>query len=1184
MRTRWSYVWALLFVLLQVHVVLGGPFQVLGREDTSPTVTAAPTATKDAGKDIETSTEETTTTKPTRKHTADATSTVISTSETAFPSAINGNRPDNSSSSDNSSPIPDGQLPLQPRLTPGWGIAGAILLISGAVYTLIGIKNQWLHTFFSAAFLSGLSITVLILYVMAPPVPIAIEGAYVVAAVVPGVILGGAATIFSELTEGLGCLLGGFCISMWLLTLKPGGLLTDTAPKSIFIAAFSVGSYAFYFSRYTRPYALLGLMSFAGATVTVIGIDCFSRAGLKEFWAYIWNLNRDLFPYTADTYPLTKGIRVEIAVTVVLTIAGIISQLKLWQVIQQHRAKKAEAAVEEQRKRDEEEANIGMQLEAQNERELRQWETVYGDQQPRSSAASGDSGVEYEDDEKKTRVQQTVVRQVPSNEDGIEMSEIPTADQSTPADAAKTTADGLMMTNQNDDSKVTIRVARDDGPNGDDETTDQPEKKVWLVNGNGDARPSSTISSPRLSKQPGPEITPLPFKIPDHTDELDETHSRSSVATYAGEDDGAFNISEKPSRMSLTNRLSVGSGNLIRKLSQRSARAQTPRQKTGESGLQSPTKWDDSTEGLVEQPRPRSAASSLAATIDGLSLDGDSYTDPMKDDVQPIPAVTVESTAKSTNVEPNAVNKAGSGMKLQPSNHQSSLETRPISSAETVETDILNSSTGELSNSLHESAKKTESTNENTNPTEMNTIEEASETSPPPKSVAPSAASESVSLTKDRLPSALPRVALSYRTNEWAKHLSAAEAPPLEELQIEEQPKHTIDESKETEAPVPVRVEELQQTATGEIPGEAIMRSASNVSMPSQANRSVARVSSSSSLPKAHVPATLAILTGANPADSDSQAALTPQASHSFRNKGRRNSSEVYTQPIQEENGRLSVEQPRVSIGDESPISNSTPPSPKEPTPIPGVVSYNSPQTLLGRREMYLRNKSASQLFTIPPIQEHPNSRPTSQIASPYGYTPTPTPPIASQDADDIPMNQRKHLIRQSSALSLNNSVSGSRAPQRSSSWNAAVPTPPPAQQLPTITADSSHFDSHQPQRRSSRQSHIERDARLSHFRQSVAAELKAAPVQKQPAPMLRATSSASLAGPSTNNADVGRAIDLQRNMLLSQREQEGQRREMERLEKERQEWAFAEMMRRGDMNEAHRDAMRRMQGGVRHE
>ncbi|KAI1346922.1 hypothetical protein F5Y01DRAFT_319253 [Xylaria sp. FL0043] len=1210
MTTRWTYMWALLFLLLHLHGVAGGPLQVLRREDATPTVTTAPRTTTAEDNNIETSSESSDRTKISQSPTAGTSTTIKVTRTTAFPSAINGNKPDHSNSSlATPSPIPNGQLPLAPRLTPGWGVAGALLLISGVAYTLIGIKNAWLYTFFSAAYLSGLSVTVLIVYVMTPPVPVAIEGAYVVASVVTGIILGGAAIVFREITEGLGCLLGGFCVSMWLLTLKPGGLLPSTTSKVIFIAAFTVGSYGFYFSRYSRPYAQMGLMSFAGATVTVLGIDCFSRAGLKEFWVYIWNLNKGLFPYAAHTYPLTKGIRVEIALTVVFTIIGIISQLKLWRVIQERRAKKAEERAEEQRKRDEEETSLGLQIEAQNARERRQWEAIYGDQTRRSSAGSEDSGVEDVDDEKtkKHRISQKVVRKASSEEDDIEMVEFPSPSRMSSSDPSKP-ANGLIMTTPNDDGRVTtIKVVRDgDGSiaSNDVTATSEPNKKVSIANGDTGARPISIVSSgvqQMPTTTPGPEITPLPFKIPD---ELDGNRSRSSIATYADEDDGEYVLREVPSRLSSTKRLSVSSGNILQRMSWRSANSRTSKRTTGEFGAQLSPGWAESTEELVENPKRHSDMFSIAATIDGLSQDGDTSDLGAKEETQRIsvPALTIDLGENITEAI-NGDNEGDNDMKLKPPNSGRRSNARPTSSAETVGTEILDpsfvdSSSSDLSkrSSLDPSIKKAESTNGNSNPTDLTAPDATSEDSMQQKSPGPSSMSTSVSLTKDRLPSALTRVALSYRTNEWAKHLSTAEPPQLEQLQLDEQAGKQDDEKPDTEIAAPVHVEELQQTADGVVPPAVIARSSSAPTLPQPplaANHSTARISSSSSLPKAHIPATLAILTsvsseaGAQAVPGKPASPNLPQAGHSFRNKKQRHSSEVYSQPIQEEVGNgVPVGQPTSSEEGGSSTPNSVPPSPTGPAPIPGVVSYSSPQTLLGKREMFLRNKSQSQLLTTSPIQENPDyiTRPTAQMTSPYGYA---TPPSMTQDIDDIPLSQRKELLRQNSRVSVNSVSSNIGRPKRNSSSSAAQSpnsTPPP--QVPTITAESSRFDSHQPQRNAQVPSQAIRDARLSQFRQSVAADLRAAaPVQKagRETSLRISTSSTSLAGPSANNAEVTRAIELQRSVLMSQREQEAQKREMERWEKARNERAFQEMMRRGDLLDAHREALRRMQGGVKH-
>lgn len=57
---------------------------------------------------------------------------------------------------------------------------------------------------------------------------------------------------------------------------------------------------------------------------------------------------------------------------------------------------------------------------------------------------------------------------------------------------------------------------------------------------------------------------------------------------------------------------------------------------------------------------------------------------------------------------------------------------------------------------------------------------------------------------------------------------------------------------------------------------------------------------------------------------------------------------------------------------------------------------------------------------------------------------------------------------------------------------------------------------------------------------------------------------------------------DWQRSVMLGQMDVEAQRREAERIGAEGRQREFEERMRSGQLMEAHRDALRRMQGGVR--
>lgn len=124
---------------------------------------------------------------------------------------------------------------------------------------------------------------------MNPPVSDAVQGAYMVAAVAIGTIFGALSLIFKDVTEGLGCLLGGFCLAMWFLVLSPGGLISSTTGRAIMIAALCLAFLSLSFSHHTRSYGLIFCTSFAGAQIAIIGIDCFSGVGLKEFWIYLWS-------------------------------------------------------------------------------------------------------------------------------------------------------------------------------------------------------------------------------------------------------------------------------------------------------------------------------------------------------------------------------------------------------------------------------------------------------------------------------------------------------------------------------------------------------------------------------------------------------------------------------------------------------------------------------------------------------------------------------------------------------------------------------------------------------------------------------------------------------------------------------------------------------------------------------
>ncbi len=998
------------------------------------------------------------------------------------------------------------------------------------MYTLVGIKNKWLHIYLSAAYLASLAVTVLILYVMNPPVGNAIQGAYVVAIVMTGLILGGASIVFTEMTEGLGCLFGGFCFSMWLLVLKPGGLLTTTSGKSIFIAAFTLAAFSTSFSHYTRPYGLIIFISFGGATAVVLGIDCFSRAGLKEFWAYLWNLNSNLFPLGATSYPLTRGIRVEIAAMIIIVLAGILSQSKLWKLIKQRREQRAAERLQDERNIEQEEESVGQRIEHANAAERNQWEAVYGDK----DAAKGtprDSGVGDMDSQKKGPTSEvTSIRR--SDENEIEMS-----DMSSPT---LMNGAGLVMNNGQDGGPVIVRVARDAEPTPELDEDGNPveppanrashlsarsatvqEEKIWVVGADGEARlerQPSKRNSKRSSNPVGtksPDVVALPFKVPEGETEDD----RSSVATFADE--------EQAGQRRLSTRLSQV---LMRKLSQRSNR-NSKRFSMGEG---------QSTEDLViargiEEDR----ASSIAATMDGLSDDEDMRS--FRSSLHQAPDTT-ESTrepeqssapdVEATQPEPASASKPTVEL-VVPDAERSS---RPISAA-TVATDILEPEAAVKESKLEEKKAEepvvqqslTSSTDPKAKPDQVPEKESSEEEkAKPTPSVASQVESKPASLSKDRLPPQLSKVVMSYRTNEWAKHLSNADAPEVDELKLAEYPAERLETL--TEAAAPVNVEELQQTAENGMPPAS--RTTSQMS-----NHAPPLTRSSSAQSKYPSPETANNFQPYSMLSrSSSQQSLPSQLAQQSLNRtlGYRSSS---TPAIPQQIVESPIEENFPSM---SPSSSSN----KFSLP---TVPYGSTNTLIGKRDTMLRSKHSyytnpSALSSTP---EFPSQFPTQPYSAQYNSTPAsgagsdagsiynyPNHSSPVIDEDNMSLSARRNLIRQSSLQQISS------------------PIAPHLQQTPIP------FDSHQPRRQSTVPAPMVREQQLASWRASVQHDLQSGIVPKS-------------------------TIERQRSALWHERQAEDQRKAMEERMRIQRDSAFDERMRRGDMLDAHREALRKMQASA---
>ncbi|KAI9884093.1 MAG: hypothetical protein M1823_004123 [Watsoniomyces obsoletus] len=804
-----------LFALLLVLPVLGGARGVRPRapqtrgEDrdqvsssvsttaggSTSTASTTPSRTSPSGSSISSgasgSREPSASTRSISASTSTDSSSTASTVPSGTPTAVNGASPTPLATT---SPRPQSNgLPLPPRITPGLAVAGVILLATGMAYALIGIKSKWLHIPLSAAFLASLAVTVLIVYVMNVPVRDGIQGAFVVAAVITGIIFAVLSMVFPEITEGLGCLLGGFCLAMWLLVLKPGGLLTSSTSKAIFISVFCVGIWGLSFSHYTRPYGLIASTSFAGGTAVILGIDCFTRAGLKEFWLYIWALNNDLFPIDTDTYPHTRGIRVEIAGIVFIGLLGVISQMKMWKIVRDRRQRKAAERLERERDAEEAEAAIGRKIEDENIQERQEWEAVYGDR--RSSDAKARHAASEDDDGESVRKHSV---------GAIELRELP-----------KVHVEGLYDPTNDDRISLTDMTARQ---------THDEAKEVER-------------EAARLSVPPPPPVIPLPFTIPS-LEEPDAIRETSSVSARAEIEQDLLGKPGESLKTSGSKRLSPGTGTI-------------PITSPSEEALLEPSIEDD-------------VASSVAATIDDLS-DNESDT---ADDASPMVATESPHTELVLLIEDDlegkralededekppelielpaspleAVSGSTIGQNANPFDEYYAFKCEPADTK--VRGDASTSSSSDTSitgdgrepalapnNEGHRKrsngkrkrgadAGKTEPNEQHPSP-ESPASESTTSPSDSDASASPSATAAKLSrrILKDHLPHRVSKVLLRYRTNEWAKHVTVADQPELEPLEPTEDGVSLVDASVELSSQRDGRDPHSRVTGQTEAPG-----------------------------------------------------------------------------------------------------------------------------------------------------------------------------------------------------------------------------------------------------------------------------------------------------------------------------------------------------------------------------
>lgn len=258
-------------------------------------------------------------------------------------------------SSASASPTPT-PIVLATRITPAFGVLGAILIITGLPSAFWGHKNRWTSFFLIGFYTLSLVCFVLIvkfgiLPAINPPNN-TLQGMFVLASAVAG-IMGGAFTIFFwKATKYFIGAWGGFAFGLWIQCFKNGGLITPVGMRWILYIACSVVAFVLCTIPRIHWHMLLVATAFVGSSAFILGVDCYTTAGLKEF--YVWNLGfTSLFPKYVNNgiaFPVTQTMEIELGLIGAISLMGGAVQLRILRVLQ----RKLKEIAEEEKKRDEE--------------------------------------------------------------------------------------------------------------------------------------------------------------------------------------------------------------------------------------------------------------------------------------------------------------------------------------------------------------------------------------------------------------------------------------------------------------------------------------------------------------------------------------------------------------------------------------------------------------------------------------------------------------------------------------------------------------------------------------------------------------------------------------------------------------------------------------------------------------
>lgn len=487
-----------------------------------------------------------------------------------------------------------------------------------------------------------------------------------------------------------------------------------------------------------------------------------------------------------------------------LFLLGVMSQLKVWKMVKKHRDQKAAARADEEQCHSQAELDIGTELEKANKQERAAWEVTYGGQgHDRAHPVDSGGGTATTATSQKSSLSVHEADNIAVN--------------------GKNSASGSRQKEQQPPS-VTVRVASEDSiyemPSATAENLLLPGPEYLARSSTGSPIDTLTKMREGASSNPStldigdppedthsnvlsnPPIVPLPFTVPYEDTQMDD---RSSIATFAASDHSPSRLSKRFSRSSLIGKF------------------------PGISKRQSAGKTTAERESMISSDDGQ--ASSVAATFD--VGDGDRFEGVTPEMEQQTPPLEITDEHQSS--EPLiSVDSLPLTFENLQHGHTQPPETFTDfqRSTKMIDGGCLTANDDRNKTSPHESSVA--ESQDGLASASQRDLDADSVAAPELPRVGAIPAS-----FHDRLPEGASKVVMAYRTNEWAKHLERADAPPPESLRRLSKGSGLIPTM--TEGAAPVNVPQLTQTPLSAEPSPIrintnINRSASSSrdSLPSQ--------------------------------------------------------------------------------------------------------------------------------------------------------------------------------------------------------------------------------------------------------------------------------------------------------------------------------------------------------------